>query len=115
KDAGLRLPWGTILRPFPLPHNGARRATICPTYVGFERNSKTSSAMCGWCRPETAVSRRVRHDAPNSINFIRYEHTDNPHQCIIERWDYEAIAGEFKTVERSEIVLDRFQQQVTSS
>ncbi|HET6756333.1 MAG TPA: metallophosphoesterase [Burkholderiales bacterium] len=55
----------------------------------------------------TAVSKRIRHDAPNSINLIRYEHTDSPHRCVIERWDYEAIAREFKTVERSEIVLDR--------
>ncbi|MGH9961126.1 MAG: hypothetical protein ACREBC_29065 [Pyrinomonadaceae bacterium] len=61
------------------------------------------------------MSRRIRHDAPNSINFIRYEHTANPHQCIIEQWDYDAIAGDFKTVERSEIVPDRLQQQVTSS
>jgi 3',5'-cyclic AMP phosphodiesterase CpdA len=63
----------------------------------------------------TAVSRRIRHEAPNSINFIRYTRADKPRRCVIERWDYEAMAGEFRTIERSEIVLDRFQQQVTSS
>ncbi|MGH8728515.1 MAG: metallophosphoesterase family protein [Burkholderiales bacterium] len=56
----------------------------------------------------TAVSRRIRHEAPNSINFIRYTRADKPQRCVIERWDYEALAGEFRTIERSEIVLDRF-------
>lgn len=59
----------------------------------------------------TAVSRRIRHEAPNSMNLIRYTHTDRPRRCFIERWDYEAIAGEFKTVERSEILLDRLNRQ----
>lgn len=55
----------------------------------------------------TAVSSRIRHDAPNSINLIRYARTDKPHRCAVERWDCEAIAGEFKTAERSEIYVDR--------
>jgi len=55
----------------------------------------------------TAVSRRVRYEAPNSINLIRYSYTDQPRRCVVERWDYSAVAGEFGSVEKTAILLDR--------
>jgi 3',5'-cyclic AMP phosphodiesterase CpdA len=55
----------------------------------------------------TAVSTRVRHDAPNSINLIRYARADIPRRCVVERWDYDASAHCFEPVEHTEISLDR--------
>jgi 3',5'-cyclic AMP phosphodiesterase CpdA len=55
----------------------------------------------------TAVSWRVRHEAPNSINLIRWTMNDRSRRCVIERWDHDTGAGEFKTVARSELFLDR--------
>jgi 3',5'-cyclic AMP phosphodiesterase CpdA len=55
----------------------------------------------------TAVSTRVRYDAPNSINLIRYSPTDQPRRCVAERWDYAASAHRFALVECTEIHLNR--------
>lgn len=40
----------------------------------------------GWIvQAGTAVSSRVRHEAPNSLNVVRHR----PHgPCVVERWDY---------------------------
>jgi 3',5'-cyclic AMP phosphodiesterase CpdA len=54
----------------------------------------------------TAVSTRVRHDAPNSINIIRYTHIDTPRRCVVERWDHAAARHRFESVECTEIRLD---------
>lgn len=55
----------------------------------------------------TAVSNRVRHDAPNSVNLIRYAQPDRGGRCVVERWDYSAGCGAFTVVERTVIKLDR--------
>lgn len=40
----------------------------------------------GWIvQAGTAVSSRVRHEAPNSLNVIRHRPRD---ACVVERWDY---------------------------
>ena len=37
----------------------------------------------------TAVSWRVRHDAGNSVNLLRYAGVQRHHRCVaVERWDY---------------------------
>jgi 3',5'-cyclic AMP phosphodiesterase CpdA len=54
----------------------------------------------------TAVSTRIRHDAPNSINLIRYAGADKVRQCAVERWDYSISVDRFEPVERVEISLD---------
>jgi 3',5'-cyclic AMP phosphodiesterase CpdA len=54
----------------------------------------------------TAVSTRVRFDAPNSVNLIRYNHEDEPRQCRVERWDYASDSG-FERVELIDISLER--------
>lgn len=43
----------------------------------------------------TAVSRRVRDGAPNSVNLIRWAGALPTGRCVIERWDYSAAAGGF--------------------
>ncbi|HEY0857318.1 MAG TPA: metallophosphoesterase [Albitalea sp.] len=43
----------------------------------------------------TAVSRRVREGAPNSVNLIRWGDALPSGRCVIERWDYSAAAGGF--------------------
>lgn len=42
----------------------------------------------------TAVSRRIRHEAGNSVNLIRYGETQ-PHAFTIERWDYVSAQNAF--------------------
>ena len=44
----------------------------------------------------TAVSSRVRHDSPNSVNLIR--RTGAASSCEVERWDYNATADSFQPV-----------------
>jgi 3',5'-cyclic AMP phosphodiesterase CpdA len=53
----------------------------------------------------TAVSHRVRHEAPNSVNVIRH-HTKHV-TCEIERWDFAAASREFRCVEMLTVELDR--------
>ncbi|MFC4160583.1 metallophosphoesterase family protein [Chitinimonas lacunae] len=43
----------------------------------------------------TALSARVRHDAPNSINLLRHVKEDGHCGCLIERWDYHAASDAF--------------------
>ena len=53
----------------------------------------------------TAVSHRVRHEAPNSVNVIRYK----PEQraCVVEQWNYAAAERAFKCDKKIEMHLDR--------
>jgi 3',5'-cyclic AMP phosphodiesterase CpdA len=55
----------------------------------------------------TAVSTRVRYDAPNSLNLIRYTAAERPQHCVVERWDHHAAVHRFEPVECTEIHLDR--------
>lgn len=55
----------------------------------------------------TAVSSRVRHEAPNSVNLIEigfdqadsHPRPDAVRACRVERWDYAAASGKFTVVE----------------
>lgn len=53
----------------------------------------------------TAVSGRVRANAPNSVNLIRYRPAAA--HCTVERWDYAAASRKFAVAECAELVLDR--------
>jgi 3',5'-cyclic AMP phosphodiesterase CpdA len=55
----------------------------------------------------TAMSTRVRFDAPNSVNLIRYNHETEPRQCRVERWDYTTNGAGFERVELVDISLER--------
>jgi hypothetical protein len=55
----------------------------------------------------TAVSSRIRYDAPNSLNLIRYTAADRPQRCVVERWDHRADVHRFDPAECTEIPLER--------
>lgn len=58
----------------------------------------------------TAVSSRVRHEAPNSVNLLRIGPVEGAtgaaaRGCIVERWDYNGLADRFEPVERQQLVF----------
>lgn len=54
----------------------------------------------------TATSRRVRFEAPNSVNLIR-RGADRPAHCTLERWDYSARSRCFERGDCLLAALDR--------
>ncbi|MGQ0701228.1 MAG: metallophosphoesterase family protein [Panacagrimonas sp.] len=61
-----------------------------------------------WCvQAGTAVSSRVRREAPNSINLLRYGSRVMPSACIVERWDYTGKRDRFEKVAEDSLALDR--------
>lgn len=59
-----------------------------------------------WCvQAGTALSSRVRREAPNSVNLLR--HASGQRSCWVERWDYAGASGRFELVHSSELLLDR--------
>lgn len=61
-----------------------------------------------WCvQAGTAVSSRVRREAPNSVNLLRYDAGPGAPACGVERWDYQAATGRFGLEHVSELRLDR--------
>ncbi len=55
----------------------------------------------------TAVSRRVREGADNSVNLIRRDDVDVLAHCIAERWDFSPISQRFERVKASRLRVDR--------
>jgi 3',5'-cyclic AMP phosphodiesterase CpdA len=55
----------------------------------------------------TAVSHRVRHGSPNSVNLIRWAAPVNgaPRQCQAERWDFDLADGRFELTHPYELAL----------
>lgn len=53
----------------------------------------------------TALSHRVRYEAPNSVNVVRFARGD-PH-ALIEQWSYAASERAFACCERTQIDIDR--------
>lgn len=63
-----------------------------------------------WCvQAGTALSSRVRREAPNSVNLLHCDSSVTPLQCQLERWDYlgAAGAGRFALVHTSKLGPDR--------
>lgn len=49
-----------------------------------------------WCvQAGTAVSRRIRREAPNSVNLLEFENDGDGLRCQVERWDYQKTALKF--------------------
>jgi 3',5'-cyclic AMP phosphodiesterase CpdA len=78
-------------------------------HVMRERRADLPRAM--WCvQAGTATSSRVRWEAPNSVNLLRYEAPAAPGdapRCTAERWDHAAADGRFVQVETHAMRLDR--------
>jgi 3',5'-cyclic AMP phosphodiesterase CpdA len=55
----------------------------------------------------TAVSTRIRADAPNSVNVIRFDPLQPVLTCSVERWDCPLPHTRFELVETHTLVLDR--------
>jgi 3',5'-cyclic AMP phosphodiesterase CpdA len=55
----------------------------------------------------TALSSRVRHGAPNSVNLIRHEADAHAPHCTIERWDFVDGLQRFEATERNRLQPDR--------
>jgi 3',5'-cyclic AMP phosphodiesterase CpdA len=61
-----------------------------------------------WCvQAGTALSSRVRHEAPNSVNLLSYDAGKLPLQCQLQRYDFQANTGRFEAVQSSALLLDR--------
>lgn len=59
-----------------------------------------------WCvQAGTAVSCRVRDEAPNSVNVLH--HDAGKAHCRVEQWDFESASGNFIPARRHELSLDR--------
>ena len=61
-----------------------------------------------WCvQAGTALSSRVRREAPNSVNLLRYDAGYPGLPCQVERWDFDGAASRFSMVKSSDLALDR--------
>jgi len=61
-----------------------------------------------WCvQAGTAISRRVRREAPNSVNLIHYSPAATAAGAKLERWDFHANRGRFVRVSTQALPLDR--------
>ena len=61
-----------------------------------------------WCvQAGTALSSRVRWEAPNSVNLLSYDALHEPLKCQLARWDYSCSAGRFQLEKTTEMLLDR--------
>ena len=58
-----------------------------------------------WCvQAGTAVSSRIRREAPNSVNLLEFEVDTDGLRCWVERWDYQKVGSSFELAHTS--VLD---------
>ncbi|HYF17369.1 MAG TPA: metallophosphoesterase [Ramlibacter sp.] len=55
----------------------------------------------------TAVSLRVRHGSPNSVNVVRWQPAvpGEPRTCRVERWDYDLADGRFECTHEHDLKL----------
>ncbi len=61
-----------------------------------------------WCvQAGTALSSRVRQEAPNSVNLLHFGLADQPELCKAERWDFQAATGSFAVAKTHDLRLDR--------
>ncbi len=63
-----------------------------------------------WCvQAGTALSSRIRREAPNSVNLLLYDPSEAPLRGRLERWDYRSAGttGSFEVAHTSELLVDR--------
>jgi len=70
----------------------------------------TGLARRMWCvQAGTAVSSRIRREAPNSVNLVEFAPDAGRLRCDVERWDYqnEKSGGRFTLVHCTALALQR--------
>ena len=61
-----------------------------------------------WCvQAGTAVSSRIRREAPNSVNLLEFEAATNSLHCRVERWDYQKAVSRFELAHTSVLNLQK--------
>jgi hypothetical protein len=84
-------------------------AAGCDMVLGGHIHLPYVMALTGLARPMwavqagTAVSRRVRAGAANSVNVLRWGGDTAPGCCLIEQWDYTTATQTFVCTDVTEI------------
>ena len=68
-----------------------------------------------WCvQAGTAVSSRIRREAPNAVNLLEFEVATDGLRCCVERWDYQKAGNKFEPIHTSVLNLQRqsFEQHI---
>ena len=61
-----------------------------------------------WCvQAGTAVSSRIRREAPNSVNLVEFDVDADGLRCRVERWDYQKTGNKFELAHTSVLNLQR--------
>ena len=61
-----------------------------------------------WCvQAGTAVSSRIRREAPNSVNLLEFETAADGLHCRVERWDYQNAGCKFELTHTSVLTVQR--------
>ncbi len=61
-----------------------------------------------WCvQAGTAVSARVRQEAPNSVNLVRYDGGGSQPKCDVQRWDFNTATESFEIAHTSALAIAR--------
>ncbi len=61
-----------------------------------------------WCvQAGTAVSSRIRREAPNSVNLLAFGSDGDVLRCSVERWDYQKADRRFELAHTSRLHLQR--------
>ncbi len=77
-------------------------------YVCELSSSVSHLARRMWCvQAGTAVSSRIRREAPNSVNLLEFVSAEGGSRCTVERWDYQSTAGRFASTETSVLDVQR--------
>ncbi|HYD33790.1 MAG TPA: metallophosphoesterase [Methylophilaceae bacterium] len=63
---------------------------VCPLHERLGNGARKLWAV----QAGTAVSSRIRHEAGNSVNIVRYEPAE-PHTIQVEQWDYQVGSRKF--------------------
>lgn len=71
-----------------------------PFMVGLQQIDASLPRPVWVIQAGTAVSSRLRYDANNSFNLIRYACDGRKRHCVVERWDYDEASDEFMMVAR---------------
>ncbi len=61
-----------------------------------------------WCvQAGTAVSSRIRREAPNSVNFLAFDVDTDGLGCRVERWDYQQAERKFEMAHTTVLDVQR--------